>query len=211
MTKIKAVIFDMDGVLIDAKEWHYSALNRALSYFGIEISKYEHLVTYDGLPTKQKLQMLSIDRGLPVGLHQFINNLKQQFTSELVFANCKPQFQHQFALSNLKSNGYLIAVCSNSIKQTIEMMLQKADLLRHIDFYLSNQDVVNSKPNPEIYIKAISRFKLLPEECLIIEDNPNGIKAGIESGAHVFEVSTVNDVNYQNIISKINEIESHHG
>ena len=56
--EIKAIIFDMDGVLIEAKDWHYEALNRALSLFGMEISRYDHLVTYDGLPTTKKLEML---------------------------------------------------------------------------------------------------------------------------------------------------------
>ena len=62
---IKAIIFDMDGVLIEAKDWHYEALNKALSLFGYEISRYDHLVTYDGLPTSKKLEMLSMERGLP--------------------------------------------------------------------------------------------------------------------------------------------------
>lgn len=53
MPKIKAILFDMDGVLVDAKDWHYEALNQALSLFGMEISRYDHLVTYDGLPTKK--------------------------------------------------------------------------------------------------------------------------------------------------------------
>jgi len=53
MNKIKAIIFDMDGVLIEAKDWHYEALNKALRLFGMEISRYDHLVTYDGLPTKK--------------------------------------------------------------------------------------------------------------------------------------------------------------
>lgn len=57
--KIKAVLFDMDGVLIDAKEWHYEALNKALKLFGMEISRYDHLNTFDGLPTKVKLMMLA--------------------------------------------------------------------------------------------------------------------------------------------------------
>ena len=59
MKKIKAVLFDMDGVLIDAKDWHYEALNKALGLFGMEINRYDHLNTFDGLPTKVKLQMLS--------------------------------------------------------------------------------------------------------------------------------------------------------
>ena len=56
---VKAILFDMDGVLIDAKEWHYEALNRALKLFGFEISKFEHIHTFDGLSTKDKLKLLS--------------------------------------------------------------------------------------------------------------------------------------------------------
>jgi beta-phosphoglucomutase-like phosphatase (HAD superfamily) len=63
--KITAVVFDMDGVLIDAREWHYEALNRALGHFGYTISRFDHLVTYDGLPTRHKLEMLSRERGFP--------------------------------------------------------------------------------------------------------------------------------------------------
>ena len=73
---IKAVLFDMDGVLIDAKDWHYEALNRALEHFGFAISRESHLSTFDGLPTRAKLQMLTKARGLPERLHEFINSLK---------------------------------------------------------------------------------------------------------------------------------------
>ena len=105
MPKIKAVIFDMDGVLIEAKDWHYEALNKALGLFGMEISRYDHLVTYDGLPTRKKLEMLSTERGLPTRLHEFINDMKQRFTMELVHAQCKPRFHHESALARLKQDG----------------------------------------------------------------------------------------------------------
>lgn len=65
MSKIKAVIFDMDGVLIDAKDWHYEALNQALELFGYKISRYDHLVTFDGLPTKKNLKCLQLKRAYP--------------------------------------------------------------------------------------------------------------------------------------------------
>ena len=74
---IKAIIFDMDGVLIEAKDWHYEALNKSLRLFGYEISRIDHLATYDGLPTRKKLEMLSIERGLPIELHGFVNEMKQ--------------------------------------------------------------------------------------------------------------------------------------
>ena len=207
MTKIKAIIFDMDGVLIEAKDWHYEALNQALELFGYKISRYEHLVTFDGLPTKKKLEMLSMERGLPKGLHKFINHMKQIYTMEHVYMKCKPLFCHQYALSKLKSEGYKLALGSNSVRITIDMMLGKADLMKYMDFTLSNQEVKKSKPDPEIYNTAIVRLGFKPEECLIVEDNPNGVKAALASGANLLKVETVYDVNYQNIRNRINEIE----
>ena len=202
---IKAVIFDMDGVLIDAKEWHFEALNQALEIFGMQISRYDHLVTFDGLPTRKKLEMLTLERGLPPGLHGLINDLKQQYTMKMVHARCAPTFAHQFALSRLRAMNYQVAVCSNSIRDTVQVMMQKADLLRYLDFFLSNQDVRAGKPDPEIYTTAIARMGLTPEQCLVVEDNPNGILAAQRSGAHVMEVASVADVNLDNILAHIRQ------
>jgi HAD superfamily hydrolase (TIGR01509 family) len=199
MNKIKAIIFDMDGVLIEAKDWHYEALNKALNLFGMEISRYDHLVTYDGLPTKKKLEMLSNESGLPIELHEFINDIKQQYTIDIVYASCKPTFHHEYALSRLKNMGYKMAICSNSIRNTIEVMMKKASLEKYFEFYISNQDVKNGKPDPEMYNKAMYKLGLNPKECMIIEDNENGIKAAKASGAWVMEVDTVEDVNIHNI------------
>ncbi len=205
--KIKAIIFDMDGVLIDAKEWHYEALNAALKLFGAEISRYDHLVTFDGLPTIKKLELLSLESGFPRKLHSFVNDLKQQYTMEIVYAKCKPVFQHQYALSKLNSEGYRLAVGSNSVRRTIDVMMEKAGLAGYIDFFLSNEDVRKSKPDPEIYTTAMERMGLKPEECLIVEDNDKGIKAALASGGHLYKVENPGDVHYHGIKNRINEIE----
>jgi HAD superfamily hydrolase (TIGR01509 family) len=199
----------MDGVLIEAKDWHYEALNKALALFGMEISRYDHLVTYDGLPTKTKLEMLSTERGLPMELHEFINNMKQQYTLEIVYAQCKPRFHHEYALSRLKQEGYKLAVASNSIRKTVQIMMEQSALLGYLDFYLSNQDVTVGKPDPEIYTKAIQNLGLLPQECLVIEDNEKGIQAAKASGAWLMEVDEVEEVNYLNIMHHIMRIEGH--
>ena len=205
--KIKAVLFDMDGVLIEAKDWHYEALNRALKLFGYEISRFEHLTSYDGLPTSMKLKKLTLEKGLPTQLHSFINEMKQQYTVSMIQNLCRPRFNHEYALSKLKSEGYRLAVGSNSIKMTIEMMMNYAKLTDYFEFMLSNQDVKNAKPDPEIYLTAMSKMNLQPKDCLIVEDNENGIKAAIASGAHVLVVKTVDEVNYDNIKNRILEIE----
>lgn len=203
MGKIKAVVFDMDGVLIEAKDWHYEALNRALRLFGYEISRYDHLVTYDGLPTSKKLEMLSMEKGLPLGLHTFINDLKQSYTEEMVHAQCTPRFFHEYALSRLRAEGYRLAVASNSIHNTVHLMMEKSSLLPYLEFYLSNQDVKKAKPDPEIYTTAITRLGLSPQEVMVVEDNRNGIQAATAAGAHVMKVDTVYDVNYENIMRHI--------
>jgi HAD superfamily hydrolase (TIGR01509 family) len=192
--EIKAVVFDMDGVLIDAREWHYEALNRALGLLGYEITRYEHLTTYDGLPTMRKLRMLTVDRGLPAELHGFINSLKQQYTLELVATRCRPVFQHQYALSQLKAAGYALGVASNSVRRTVEEMMERSDLLRYLDLLISNEDVTRSKPDPEMYLTAMERLGVAPEETLIVEDNENGVKAATASGAHVMVVEGPDDV-----------------
>ena len=104
--------------------------NKALGLFGFSISRYDHLTTYDGLPTKKKLEMLSLESDLPTELHAFINEMKQKFTMEIVYTQCKPKFIHEYALSSLKSKGYKLAVASNSIRETVEVMMEKSSLAR---------------------------------------------------------------------------------
>jgi HAD superfamily hydrolase (TIGR01509 family) len=205
--RIKAVIFDMDGVLIDAKDWHYDALNKALNHFGFNISRYDHLVTFDGLPTRRKLEMLTREQGLPAKLHGFLNELKQIYTMEIVHARCKPRFQHEYALSHLKAAGYKLAVASNSVRNSVEVMMVKSGLTPYLDAIVSNEDVAKGKPDPEIYLKTLSMLGVSGDETLVVEDNEHGIAAGKAAGAHLMIVQDVNDVTFDNIHKHISTAE----
>lgn len=200
---IKAVVFDMDGVLVDARDWHYEALNRALEHIGLAISRFDHLVTYDGLPTRDKLEMLSLEHGLPRSLHQFINSLKQRYTLEVVAAKCRPTFQHEYALSRLRQEGYLLGLASNSMRATIDAMMDRTELVEYFSVMLSNEDVVHGKPSPEIYLKAIAELGLQAHEVLVVEDNEKGVRAARDAGAHVLEVRDPFDVTYTKIAREL--------
>jgi HAD superfamily hydrolase (TIGR01509 family) len=208
MKRIKAVVFDMDGVLIDAKDWHYEALNRALNLFGFNISRYDHLVTFDGLPTRKKLEMLTREQSLPRELHVMLNDLKQLYTMELVHARCKPLFQHEYALSRLKAEGYRLAVASNSVRNSIEVMMEKSNLRGYLETIVSNQDVKHGKPDPEIYQKAMGLLDVSPDETLVVEDNEHGIASARAAGAHLMIVQEVTDVTYDNIQTHIRRVEA---
>lgn len=200
---IRAVIFDMDGVLIDAREWHYEALNRALALFGQAISRFDHLSTYDGLPTRRKLEMLSIERGLPQALHGFLNELKQRYTMEIVHARCKPTFQHEYALSRLQREGYRLGVASNSVSRTVATMMDNSGLRPYLDVLVSNEDVTHGKPDPEMYLVAMQRLDVTAEQTLVVEDNEHGIAAARAAGAHILVVQEPGDVTYSRIAAAV--------
>lgn len=199
MSSIRAIVFDMDGVLIDAKEWHFEAFNRALGLFGHAISRFEHTSRYDGLPTRDKLQMLTEERGFPVGLHRVVNRMKQLYTLEIAAEKCRPNTGHLRTLYRLKQEGFLLGLASNSIRQTVDVLMQKSCLDQLLSFTISNEDVTHAKPDPEIYRKAMELAGVDPDQTLVLEDNPHGLAAAQASGAHVLKIETVDDVNYANI------------
>ena len=192
---IKLIIFDLDGVLVDIKDVHYEALNIALAEAGQQyvITREEHLKTYDGLKTERKLELLSINKGLPVDLYQSIWDRKQRITMELI-SNLDENKELQELFKFLKECGYSIACCSNSIKKTVFTALSKIGVIQYFDEIVSNEDVKNSKPYPEIYWKCMSKFSVLPENTLIVEDSPTGLLAGERSGANVLRVKNSLDL-----------------
>lgn len=86
-------------------------------------------------------------------------------------------------------------------------MMKKAHLIQYFSFMLSNEDIVKAKPHPEIYLTAIAKLGLRPEECLILEDNQHGIEAALASGANLMKIGEPTDVTYANIINRINQAE----
>lgn len=207
MLKIKAILFDLDGVLVDATEWHYEALNRALGLFGFTISRYEHLSAYNGLPTRTKLEMLSIEKGLPTALHGLISQLKQRYTRDEIMTKCRPAFEKEYMLSRLQREGYRLAVCSNAIRDSVELMTEQSGLTDYFEFLISNEDVVHPKPSPEIYLKAIARLGCSPEEVVIVEDAPHGVEAALRAGGQVCQVAGFSEVDYFRVRKTIAQAE----
>jgi len=208
MSQIRAVLFDLDGVLVDATEWHYEALNRALGLFGYTISRYEHLTTYNGLPTKRKLEMLSVEKSLPRGLHSIISRIKQKYTREEILRNCTPVFEKEFMIRQLKREGYLLAVCSNAVRESVERMLLASGIVEQFDYLISNEDVTKPKPDPEMYLKACAHLGVEPSQCVIVEDAEHGLEAARRAGANVCQVSGFGEVDYDRIHRFIQSVEA---
>jgi beta-phosphoglucomutase len=185
---VESVIFDMDGTLIDAREWHFRSLNEALQIFGEEISIEEHLSSFDGLPTKVKLATLTEQGRIPKNIHGIVSAIKQDRTLREVAKNCFPKVEHLLLMSWLRAREIPIAVATNSIRATAETMLRSSGVLGFIDCLVTNEDVRRAKPDPEIYLVACEKLGASPANTLVVEDHPYGVEAANKAGCDVIQV-----------------------
>jgi HAD superfamily hydrolase (TIGR01509 family) len=201
---IKLIIFDLDGVLVDAKKIHYDTLNQALRSIDTkyEISITDHLSIYDGLKTNQKLDLLTKYKNLDRKWHQQIWEEKQKLTIEAISQLSKNEKLINL-FKNLRNKGFKLACCSNSVRRSVLIMLSKIGLIEYLDLILSNEDVKNAKPYPEIYWKAMSIMEVLPEQTLIVEDSPTGLLAASRSRANILRVDNPEDLTQEKINSKL--------
>ena len=197
---IKLIIFDLDGVLVDARELHYEALNKALLSIDKKyvIDRDEHLSTYDGLTTTKKLRLLTKNKGLSINEHENVWKSKQETTMEII-DGLGVDKRIQSILKKIKSDGYIIACATNSIRSTAKLQLIRRGFFEYIDFFYSNQDVRNAKPNSEMYLKCMIDSQVNPNETVIVEDSHIGRKAALSSGAYLCAVEDSYDVSYEKI------------
>lgn len=193
----KTVLFDMDGVLIDATEWHYEALNESLEIFGFSISRDEHLNRFNGMTTRSKLEILSAEKNLPRGLHNIISDVKQDRTLRIAAKLCFPNASHLILLSSLKERNIKLGVVTNSIRLTSEFMLEYAGLTKYLDVLITNEDVNRPKPAPDGYRLAMKKLESLPGDTVVIEDGDHGVAAAISAGARVVKVSNPGEVSLE--------------
>ena len=202
----KLVIFDLDGVLIDSRDMHYDALNRALAKVDEKyvITREEHLSAYDGLPTTRKLELLTEKKGLPVVEYDNIWQDKQTATLD-IFSELKPDYELMHYFQQLKDKGYSIAVASNSVRNTVKLVLLRLGLLEFVHYYLSNEDVFRSKPFPEMYWRCMIACNALPKDTVIFEDSHIGRQGALDSGSHLIAIEDRPDLD-QSKIDKVFKI-----
>ena len=189
------VIFDLDGVLIESKEMHYTTLNQALSAVYSEgiITEEEQKTIYEGIPTRKKLELLTKHKHLPVELHDEIYKIKQEYTIEWL-KNLMPNDTLRILFETIKKEKGKIAVASNSIRESVKNSLLSLGLMQYVDYYISNEDVTRSKPYPDMYWKCMSVLNFLPKNTIILEDSLVGKEAVRNSGAHLLSVDKPTDV-----------------
>ena len=201
----QAVLFDLDGVLVDACDWHYLSLNRALEeVVGFSISREDHITTYNGLPTKVKLKIL----GLNEEQSEKIWQLKQDYTFDTIKNNGTVHEEKLELLEHLKNQAIKIACVTNSIQMTTFEMLKTTGQFHYFNMIVTNEDVENNKPYPDCYNLAVNNLDIKPSKCIIVEDSPLGLQSAQSSvvpNSNIWNVENSTEVTLKNFRRFINE------
>lgn len=195
---VKAVIFDMDGVLIDSEPAYLEMNKKLFSEFGIEMDDedYKALV---GLASLPMWKMLKEKYNLKNDVSDFMQ-LERRRMHEILDSDIisKPIAGIYDLLETLKDSNIKLSVASSSAKENINFVLSKLDLNKYFSFTISGEEVTNGKPAPDIFLKVAEKFNIDPGKCYVIEDSANGIKAARSAG--MFPVGFLNnDTNQQDL------------
>jgi beta-phosphoglucomutase len=184
-----AVIFDMDGVIADTNPTHLIAWKAYLAKYNIEASDHDLIHNMYGKANsvimeyffKRKMERAEIDQ--------------KQYEKEALFRDMYESVAQPLEgllafIDDLKANGVKTGIATSAPVENLELILSKIPLHSKMESMMSNEDVTQHKPDPEVYLKTANRLGVLPEHCVVFEDSFSGITAGLAAGAKVVGVLT---------------------
>lgn len=201
------VVFDFDGVLVSTKRSHFQALNHAIERVaGVQfvISELDHLRFYDGLPTREKLKILSEKENLPEKTHEEILTLKQIITEERILNDASVAPYAKYIFARLQDRGITAVVCSNCTDRTVKKVLDAFGIYPD-GIYTPGKDL-KPKPSAEMFMAAMRDFSETPSSTVIFEDSPVGISAAKKTGAFVSMIRQPDDLTMQAVDGAIREM-----
>ena len=197
---IKAIIFDLDGVIVNTKDIHFIALNEALKKYKAKkiITANEHQTTYDGLPTKKKLEILNKKKIVEQKFNKKINLYKQKITARLIAKKVKFDKKIYNIFFEL-SKKYTLAIATNARSATLKSCIKVLKIKKFCSFTISCDQINKPKPHPEIYLRCIIKLGLKPKEVLVLEDSHYGRMSAKDSGCELLPIKKIKDVNLKDI------------
>jgi beta-phosphoglucomutase-like phosphatase (HAD superfamily) len=180
---IKGIIFDMDGVLVNSEPLYSEFEYKFFKNLGANVT-IEYFEKYVGCSLKHTINGICKDFNINIMPLEDITNLYSKGTELIYSDNPRLKLCEGVVdwLEFFKSNDYPIILASSTFKNKIDICLERFDLKQFFINYIGGDEVNNSKPDPEIFLKACDELNLKPSECIVIEDSTNGIKAAKSAG-----------------------------
>lgn len=204
---IRAILFDLDGTLVDSVPWHEDALNRSLQEVaGFQIGEFENKETFRGRLTRDKLYILLEQGRISSDQLGPITEGKKKYLQSVISGCASPDWEKIRMLDSLREQDFLLACVTNSNRDASQVVLRSVGLLDKFNVLVTGSDVVKHKPCSEGYIVAMTSLGVFPKECVIVEDSIEGIISARNTGSHVWEVSGAEEVTRENLNKFLEEI-----
>lgn len=187
MKNIKAVIFDMDGLMVDTEPLSLRAFNLIFAKYGKQLSDEDNNNLYVGLSDTDATEDMVRRYKLPISPKE-LAFAKHQVYQQILEKEVLPQPGLQDLLLRLRNTGYKTAIASGSLLEEIEIVINKLKIAKFIDAYCSASQVKNGKPAPDIFLKAAEKLGMEASECLVLEDAPKGVEAAKAAGMTCFAI-----------------------
>ena len=204
MEQISAFIFDVDGVLVDSEMANFVSLNRALEKhlsISIQLSDDQAL---GPIPTFKKLEILSKRFGIEVSEETKSEFLKDKFVflqDEIEQGNVEFNKEAESIFRFVKSKGCKTGIVSNARTEYLDQIKRILGITELVDICISNNFKLPTKPNPSMYLRAMSELGVSPKSTIVFEDSEIGIQAAKDSCANVFHISNFSNLNLNTVKS----------
>lgn len=178
---MKAVIFDMDGVLVDSQPYHFKADIDTMAEYGV-IKDQKFYESFAGTLTADRMRTLKEMFGLDVPVEEMTIKRENMILDIMGKEDIKPVSGIPEFLRSIKEKGLTTAVASSSDYKLINLILDRLKIAKYFDSVTSGSDVKRGKPSPDVFLLAAERIGIEPAECLVVEDSENGVKAAKAAG-----------------------------
>lgn len=206
---IKAVIFDMDDLMIDSEMLHFKAYKEVLSKFNIVFSKENYTSSYMGISDKDITTDLVNKFNLPISQEELLVRKNEIFKNKFIH-KVVPKKGLFNLLNNLQKDNYLLAVASGSQIEEIEIILRNLNINHYFKTIVSAEFVEHGKPAPDIFLLVAKKLDVDPIYCLVLEDSPNGIAAAKKAGMKCYAIPSkeTKGKDFSNADKILNSLES---
>lgn len=191
---LKAVIFDMDGVIIDSEPLHARAAILALSHYGVTLTT-KYCYSFIGSTAKHMLEVIKETHQLTASIEELME-ANRQAKIHLLKEEGYPAIPYvRELMQNLSEHGLLLAIASSSPLEDIQNTVHNQSLEPYLTTLVSGMQVAHPKPAPDIFLKAAAALNVQPSECIVIEDSYNGVSAACAAGMSVLGFANPNSGN----------------
>lgn len=193
MAKFKALLFDLDGTLVDSEHFHFNTWNELLAESDVKLEYEDFLKNYAGIPlpgnAKRLKELYTIESPL-----ELLISRKEDLTVERLKTSVIQLMPHvQETLDFFASKGITMVLVTASKRPDVDEMFKKNGLGKYFSFLITRSDVLNSKPDPESYNLAVEKLGLEKSECLVFEDTLNGLRAAKAAELTCFAIQANGD------------------